>query len=108
MHHIFLILLVLLVLWKMGILKLGYDSVPGTVPTSGIVVLGASFCGWCSKQKEELTNNNVDFKYVECTDPANASQCAGVSSYPTVYINGKMFKGFMNIDKINSVLNSSV
>jgi glutaredoxin len=92
----------------MGIFKLPYESVPKTVPTTGIVVLGASFCGWCQKQKEELNNNNVDFKYVECTDPENASQCSGVSSYPTVYINGKMFKGFMNIDKINSVLSSSV
>jgi len=75
-----------------------------------VVVYGASFCGWCKKQKEELDKDpELKYKYVECTDPENKAVCQenGVRSYPTVVINGNKSVGFMKLETIKTTLNGS-
>ena len=76
---------------------------------SDITVYGANFCGWCKKQKDELTGS--DYRYVDCTDPANKSECntKGVKAYPTIQYKDKdgnfqMTTGFKTAEKIKELL----
>jgi hypothetical protein len=48
------------------------------------IIYGAGFCGYCTKQKEELDAANVNYVYYDCTLPENKEKCSGIKSYPTI------------------------
>lgn len=74
----------------------------------GVVVYGASFCGWCKKQKEELdADGTIPYKYVECSTEKELCKEKDIKSFPTLFINGVKSIGYQKIDTIKNALNGS-
>lgn len=73
-----------------------------------VVIYGASFCGWCKKQKEELdADGTIPYKYVECSEEKELCKEKDIKSYPTLFINGVRSLGYQKIDTIKNALNGS-
>ena len=73
-----------------------------------VVIYGASFCGWCKKQKEELdADGTIPYKYVECSEEKELCKEKDIKSFPTLFINGVTSTGFQKIDTIKNALNGS-
>jgi glutaredoxin len=73
---------------------------------SGVKMYGASWCGYCHKQKQAFGAAAwAKVTYVECVQgSANANpqacQKAGIRSYPTWEINGKQYAGTMSLFRL--------
>lgn len=74
---------------------------------SGAKFYGASYCGYCKKQKA-LFSNPKDLPYIECTDAKYKKECqdAGVSGYPTwVFADGKKMSGMLSLEQLKQYSN---
>jgi hypothetical protein len=71
------------------------------------IIYGAGFCGYCTKQKEELDAAKVKYVYHDCTLPENKETCKGIKSYPTIKFPGKpdLVVGKQPIDKFIGYIN---
>jgi len=81
-----------------------YQTQPAKEP---LIIYGANFCGWCKKQKEELDANSVPYKYVDCQLETEICNTLGITSYPTLFINGVESKGFQKAEDIIKKLATS-
>lgn len=74
---------------------------------SGAKFYGASYCGYCKKQKA-MFSNPQDLPYIECTDAKNAKECgdAKITGYPTwVFPDGKKISGLLSIEQLKQYSN---
>ena len=56
---------------------------------AAVTVYGADWCGWTTKQRDNLDAKGIDYEYVNCDN----GQCPEVvQGFPTTVING--FKEF--------------
>lgn len=73
---------------------------------SGVKMYGASWCGYCHKQKQAFGAAAwAKMTYIECAQGspnANPQACqkAGIRSYPTWEINGKQYAGTMSLFRL--------
>jgi glutaredoxin len=61
-----------------------YEKEKAQEQTQVPIIYGAGFCGYCTKQKDELDAANVEYIYYDCTLPENKEKCSGIKSYPTI------------------------
>jgi glutaredoxin len=66
-----------------------YEKKDAPAPDAVPVIYGAGFCGYCTKQKEELDAANVNYIYYDCMLPENKDRCKDIKSYPTVVFPGQ-------------------
>ncbi len=75
---------------------------------------GASWCGWCNKEKESFGNAAQYLPYVECSDEetqetTQACVDAGVSSFPTWGLpDGTSSSGFKTIEELSELSGCSL
>lgn len=74
----------------------------------GMKLYGASWCGWCKKQKEIFGKAAQYLPYVECIDEKTQqmiSQCqeAGIDGFPTWEFQGKKESGFKTLEELSKL-----
>jgi len=81
------------------------EDEPNTNTNSGtLIVYGASWCGWTTKQRQFLDQNNIQYEYIECGDHSD-SRCNGTNGFPTLQYEGTTQSGaILSIDKLHSDL----
>jgi len=71
----------------------------------GAKFYGASWCGWCKKQKELFGEAVQYLPYIECSEGGTqqmTSECqeAGVTSFPTWEFKGEKESGFKSLEEL--------
>lgn len=67
----------------------------------GVKFYGASWCGYCNKQKAMFGDSAKDLPYIEC---GNGSKCAGITGFPTwVFPNGERKSGQVSLDQLREL-----
>ena len=72
----------------------------GQGAASGLVVYGADWCGWTQKQKKELADAGMDYKFVDCTK----EECPGITGFPTLQVAGEQHPGYKDTASIKALL----
>lgn len=86
-----LVVVSLMMLYKMR------AAAPGAAPMNGALhtVLGTDWCGFTTKQREQLDKKYGAHEYVNCEDKTNAGACAGVTGFPvTITPTGARVEGY--------------
>lgn len=104
----FLVLLVIL-LFSMTTVYYEYDPEGDDSSDDNIlIVYGASWCGWTTKQRSFLDQNNIEYEYIECGNN-NDSRCSVAQGFPTLQYGSTIRSGaILSIDKLNSELGCSI
>jgi glutaredoxin len=90
MNIIYIIVICLVVLVLAYSFRPNYSYYKTQAKTDEVpIVYGAGFCGYCTKQKEELDAAKVNYIYYDCTLPENKDKCQGIKSYPTIKFPGQ-------------------
>ncbi len=89
------------------------ESLAKCLSEKGAKFYGASWCGWCKKQKEAFGKAVSYLPYVECIDEKTqemTSQCkeAEISGFPTWEINGEKYTGFKKIRELAEISKCSL
>lgn len=89
---IFFLIISVIVVWSMHRGISGYLQTP---PDKGaIIVYGSKTCPWCIKQEAYMKYKGIPYDFVDC----NNQECPGfVESYPTISMNGQVYKGFTEL-----------
>ncbi len=71
----------------------------------GAKFYGASWCGWCKREKEIFGKAAEYLPYVECVDEKTqemTAQCqeAEISAFPTWEVNGEKYTGFKKVREL--------
>ncbi len=70
----------------------------------GVTMYGAYWCPHCSEQKKLFGNSWKEVPYVECAVPGGGQteECkqAGVTAYPTWFINGEKVEGKLSLEEL--------
>lgn len=80
----------------------------------GMKFYGASWCGWCKKEKELLGEAAVQLLYTECIDEATnemKQECkdAGISGFPTWQLpDGTLSSGYKELDQLAEISGCSI
>jgi glutaredoxin len=106
MNIIYIIVICLLVLVLAFSFRPNYEYYKSQAKTDVPIVYGAAFCGYCTKQKEELDAAKVKYTYIDCTLPENKEQCKDIKSYPTIKFPGQteLVVGKQPIDKFKDYI----
>lgn len=75
---------------------------------NNVKMYGASWCGHCTNQKKLFGEGVLEESeiYVECEDNgegAKACSDKGIEGYPTWEVNGKLYPGEINLDKLSEL-----
>lgn len=82
-----------------------YEALASCILESEAIFYGTEWCSFCNQQKELLgpifSELGNEF-FVDCD--INSSECrtAGVTSYPSWYINGRLISGVQSLDALAS------
>ena len=68
----------------------------------GVKFYGASYCKYCTRQKEMFGDSAKDLPYIECENPKNPEcEQQNIDGYPTwVFQNGKKVSGLLNMEEL--------
>ena len=107
MNIIYIIVICLAVLVLAYSFRPNYSYYEAQAKTKEVpIVYGAGFCGYCTKQKEELDAANVNYVYYDCSLPENKDRCKDIKSYPTIKFPGQteLAIGKQPIDKFTAYI----
>lgn len=81
------------------------ESLAKCLTQKGAKFYGASWCGWCKKQKDLFGAAVQYLPYVECIDSTTqelnqACQAADIQGFPTWEFNGVKSPGYKEADKL--------
>ena len=68
----------------------------------GVKFYGASYCGYCNKQKQMFGDDAKNLPYIECESPKNP-ECTdeNITGYPTwIFPDGKRLTGQVSIEQL--------
>jgi glutaredoxin len=68
------------------------------VPTSGVVLYSAAWCGYCTKAKAWLAGKGIAYREVDIDTPdgmASFAQAGGGKGVPLLVANGQRVQGFL-------------
>ncbi len=71
-----------------------------------VVVYSAEWCPWCTKVKEWLTKNKVEFEVKDVDNPQNGKELqekSGQTGIPVTFIDKNMVLGF-NVEELKKYL----
>lgn len=97
-------LLILLFIWyyNRNKSKSGTNGLASCLKEKGVKFYGASYCGYCNKQKQMFGDDAKNLPYIECETPKNP-ECAGanITGYPTwIFPNGKRLIGEVSLEQL--------
>lgn len=67
---------------------------------------GASWCGFCEKQKEEFGSFVSNINYVECGGTQASSECSKVSAFPSWKINNQEYQGYRELKSLCKIVDN--
>lgn len=67
---------------------------------TGLVVYGADWCPWTTKQKEALTEAGIDYTFKDC----QKEECPGISGFPTIQVAGQQLPGFKDAAAVKALM----
>lgn len=73
----------------------------------GATLYGANWCGYTTKQLDELGLAQSDLKgldYVECTTSEQLCREKSIQAFPTWQINGQIYPGFYKVDQLEQLI----
>lgn len=76
-------------------LQRGISGYLQTPPDKGsVIVYGSQTCPWCKKQEAYMKYKGIPYDFVDCA----SQECPDfVTSYPTISMNGQLFRGFTEL-----------
>jgi len=86
-----------------GISIIEEDSLGSCLTEKNAMMYGASWCGFCNRQKSEFGSDFENVLYIECTENVEACQSANVTGYPTWFINGTRMPGYKPLSVLASL-----
>jgi len=88
-------------------------KVPGQNNKHRVIVYAISTCGWCRRAKKFLTNNNIEYEYVDidlCSKEEREEirrdilSRGGRLTYPTIIVDDRILITGLQENKIREVL----
>ena len=77
-----------------------YDDFAKCLAEKGVVIYGDDFCQYTTGQLNGFGNSQKYLKYVKCADNKELCDSNGVKITPTWEINGKVYEGVQNLQKL--------
>jgi glutaredoxin len=68
--------------------------------SDGIVVYGADWCPWTTKQKDTLSEAGIAYTFKDC----QKEECPGISGFPTIEVAGQQLPGFKDADAVRALM----
>jgi len=93
--------------------KMSVIKVPGQNNSHRVLMYAISTCGWCRQAKRFLTNNNIEYEYVDidlCSKEEREKirrdilSRGGRLTYPTIIVDDRILITGLQEDKIREVL----
>ena len=91
--------------------SMDYDALSACILENEAIFFGTEWCQFCTRQKELLGptfQEHGDEFFVDCDLNQDECRSAGVTSYPSWYINGRLLSGVQQIDTLASELDCAL
>ena len=82
-----------------------YEALSECILESEAIFYGTEWCQYCNQQKDMLGptfQEHGDEFFVDCDLNQNECRAAGVQSYPSWYIDGRLIPGVQSLDRLAS------
>ena len=77
-----------------------YDAFAQCLTENGAAMYGTDWCGYCQNQKEIFGKSFQYVTYIDCDKSKFACNEAGVTGYPTWFIDGTSYSGVQQLYKL--------
>ena len=87
-----------------------FDDIHAHPPTGGdvniqadqVIVYGADWCPWTTKQKEDLDKAGVAYKFVDCVADQDTCSAEHITGFPTIQCAGEKKSGYRPAEVIKA------
>ena len=99
---VFLLVIILFVaaFYVRGLRPGKYDDFAKCLTDKGAVIYGNDFCSYTNQQRNGFGKSKKYLNYVKCIDNEELCNSKGVKITPTWEINGQMYEGVQNFEKL--------
>ena len=80
-----------------------YDTFAQCLTEKGVKMYGTEWCSHCKNQKAAFGSSFQYVDYVDCDKSKQVCNAAGVTGYPTWQIEGKLYPGEQQLNKLASL-----
>ncbi len=78
-----------------------YDIFAQCLTDNGVIMYGTDWCTHCQNQKLLFGTSFNNIAYVNCDNSPQACTNAGVTGYPTWYVNGEIYSGVQSLETLS-------
>jgi len=80
-----------------------FDDFAKCLTENGAIFYGTEWCGFCQRQKESFGASMQYINFVDCDQNRNTCMSEGITGYPTWKINGQLYSGLQQLDRLSSL-----
>lgn len=85
-----------------------YDSFANCLTDNGVIMYGTDWCPHCQNQKSMFENSFNNIAYINCDNNPQACNNAGITGYPTWYVNGELYPGVQSLEALSQASGCSL
>lgn len=79
------------------------DEFAQCLTEQGAIFYGTEWCGFCQRQKEDFGPSMQYINFIDCDQNRNLCQSEGITGYPTWKINGQLYPGMQQLNRLSDI-----
>jgi hypothetical protein len=80
-----------------------FDEFAKCLTEQGAIFYGTEWCGFCQRQKEDFGASMQYVNFIDCDQNRNLCQSEGITGYPTWKINGQLYPGMQQLNRLSDL-----